>query len=134
VRKVILPDNTLFTILDFAILIDIIHLNAPIYSLFKNHCYWFVNILSDGIVAVAGADCIYHDGDHNLNNEPYQLPSNRPLPPSSYLPALCGTWNGILVSQVKDGVLATVLSEFSKRRAKEMAEVCFLQLYVYSIS
>jgi hypothetical protein len=130
VREVILPDNTTFTLLDLAILIVVIHLYAPIYSLFENQCYWFVKILLDAIVAIARADCVDDDNDSDLNDEPYQRPLNRPLHPSSYLPALCGTWNGILVSQVKEGVLATVLSEFSKRRAEEMAEVYFLPMII----
>jgi hypothetical protein len=132
VREVILPDDT-FMLLDLAILIDVIHLFAPIYSLFENHCYWFVKILLDCVVAIAGTNCVDHDQDSNINNEPYQQPSNRPKPPSSYLPALCGTWNRLLVSQVKDEVLATVLSEFSKRRAEEMAEVHFPQLYYHCL-
>lgn len=37
VREVILPGNTTFMLLDLAILIEVIHLYAPIYSLFENH-------------------------------------------------------------------------------------------------
>ena len=129
VCDVILPENTTFMLFDLAILVDMIHLYALIYFLFENHCYWFVKILSDSVVAIAGANCVDRDQDNDMNNELYQQPPNRPFSPSSYLPALCGTWNGILVSQVKDGVLATVLSEFTKQRAEEMAEVHFLQLY-----
>jgi hypothetical protein len=131
VREVILPNDTEFGILDLAILIDVIHLYAPIYSLFENHCYWLVQILSDSVVAIAGADCVDDDQDSDMNNEVYQPPSNRLLPPSSYLPALCGRWNGILVSQVRKEVLVTVLSEFWKRRTEEMTEVHFLQLYYH---
>lgn len=128
VREVILPEDTKFSILDLAILIDVIHRLVPLYSLFENHCFWFGKILLDCILLIA-TNCIDHNQDQesDIDNQPYQPPPNRPLLPSSYLPALCGTWNRILVSQVKDEVLAKVLSEFLKQRTKEMAEVYFPQ-------
>jgi hypothetical protein len=39
VREVILPEDSTFMLYDLAILTDVVHKVALIYSLFENHCY-----------------------------------------------------------------------------------------------
>jgi hypothetical protein len=128
VREIILPDDAKFTLYDLAILVDVVHQVAPIYSLFENHCYWFAKIICDAIVEILNGKCADNDQDSDINNQPYQPPPDRPFS-SSHLPSLCGTWKGILVSDVKDDVLVTVLCHFMNRREEERAGVCFPKLY-----
>jgi hypothetical protein len=116
VRKV---TSTKLTLFELALLTDVVHNVAAIHSLFENHCYWFMKIICDAIVALSNGNYTDDDQDNDINNQPYQSPPNCSLSPHS----LSGTWN--LVSDVRDRVLVDVLSNFSKRRDEEMAEVCF---------
>jgi hypothetical protein len=85
-----------------------------------------MKIICDAIVALSNGNYTDDDQDNDINNQPYQSPPNCSLSPHS----LSGTWN--LVSDVRDSVLVDVLSNFSKRRDEEMAEVHFPRFSVSS--
>ena len=38
------------SLLPLAIIIDLVHKHAPLYSLLKNQCYWFVHTICNGVV------------------------------------------------------------------------------------
>jgi hypothetical protein len=114
VRKVTPGKLTLF---ELALLTDVVHNVAAINSLFENHCYWFMKIICDAIVALSDGNYTDDDQDNDINKQPYRSPPNCPSSPHE-------TWN--LVSDVRDRVLVDVLSNFSKRRDEEMTKVHFL--------
>jgi hypothetical protein len=126
VRKVIPGKLTLF---ELALLVDVVHNIAPVYSLFENDSYWFVKIICDSVVALSDGNFTDDDQDSDVNNQPYRPPPNRPL---SLHSSLSGPWNGVLVSNVRDRVLVAVLSNFLERRDEEMAKVHFPQSSVTS--
>jgi len=78
VRKVTPSTLTLF---ELALLTDVVHNVAAIHSLFENHCYWFMRIICDAIIALSNGNYTNDDQDNDINNQPYQSPPNCPLSP-----------------------------------------------------
>ena len=112
------------TLFDLGLLVEVVHDVAPNYSLFKNHCFWFAKIICDAVVEISNGNCNDLDPDKD-KDQPY----THPLPSSSHLPALSGTWNRLLVSEVDDDVFDKVLLEFRKRREREMAKVSMPEFF-----
>jgi hypothetical protein len=103
-----------FSLFDLALLADVVHNVSPKYSLFKTHCYWFTKIMCDAVEQLSNNV----DPDNCFG---------------SHLPALSGTWNGVLVNDVENNALEDVLNEFRKRRRHEMEEVRKTETFFPSI-
>jgi len=78
-----------------------------------------MEIICNAVIALSDGHYTDDDQSSNVNNQLYQPPLNLPLSRHS----LSGPRN--LVSDARDRVLVAVLSNFSERRDKEMAEVYF---------
>jgi len=117
---------------DLKLLADAVHDKAPIYSLFANQCYWFVNIIFEIVVqlyTLSAASC-HLAGTLNPSG-PYSIPSPSPNPaPTSEIDAPknanllilptseeAGQWYGILISDstIRQTVMHTITSDFKEQ-------------------
>ena len=56
VVREIKPDG--LSLFELALLVDLVHKVAPIYSLFENQCFWFMKIICDVTVELSGGNCV----------------------------------------------------------------------------
>ena len=96
------------------VLADVVHNYAPLYSLFKRQCYWFVFIICAVILKTCTCSTI---GSPNHTEDEIRIP------PNSYLPDVAGRWMGILVRGVEEAVLKIIVEKYKAQCAEKWAEV-----------
>ena len=111
VARQIKPTN--LSLFELGILADVIHDEAPVYSLLQNQCYWFAGTLCDAVVLLYGDELCS------------PLTDGAQLGPSCYLPKLAGRWKNMLIIEPKSDVLARVLVKFVQRQEEEFSKVSF---------
>lgn len=116
------------TLFHMALLAHVVHQEYPIYSLFKNNCYWFSSI-------------IYHAArviDHALGTRPGVLEDPDEsrdvndlffLPFSQYLPHIAGCWMGFKICDVQGIVVNRIVVLFLKQ-LKEYEEEVILHSFL----
>lgn len=102
------------TLFNVVVLADVVHNYAPLYSLFRRQCYWFVFIICAVILKTCTCSTI---GSPNHTEEEMRIP------PNSYLPDLAGRWMGILVRGVEEAVLKIIVEKYNARCDEKLAEV-----------
>jgi hypothetical protein len=107
------------TLFELAILADVVHTYAPLYSLFKRQCYWFVSIICAVILRTRTCTSVSPPGLRPSSD-------NICIPPNSYLPDLAGRWKGILVSRVEETVLKIMIDKFEACCAEKQTVVRFM--------
>jgi hypothetical protein len=104
-----------------AVLADVVHKYAPLYSLFRRQCYWFAFIICAVIMKICTCSSI---GSPDLHCQ-----EDIRIPPNSYLPDLAGRWMGILVSGVEDAVVKIIIDKYNARCAEKLNEVRCIFLF-----
>ena len=99
-----IEDLSLF---ELGILVDVIHNEAPVYSLLNNQCYWFVNAICDLVVIM------YGDKDRLSGIKG----------PSDYLPNLAGRWKSMRIVAPHKESLKRMVIKFTERQDREFSEV-----------
>lgn len=111
------------TVYHLAILARVVHLMFPLYSLFKDQCYWFASLIFYA-AQIIDWDLAYS----RLRPENYPNFGSRmddfffPLKLSHSKEAGC--WRGIRVTGPKRVVLVAVVERFHKVLGEHIAEVC----------
>lgn len=112
---------THLTLFDLALVAHIVHEHSPLYSAFKNQCYWFVCLVCEVILSID--PCRAED----------QLSKETTLEPEDYLPDLAGQWHGLLVCDVEKAIVAVLVHELWIRKEEYMAQVQY-QLWILKLS
>jgi hypothetical protein len=97
-----------------AVLADVVHNYAPLYSLFRRQCYWFAFIICAVILKTCTCSSI---------GSPLFMEDEICIPPNSYLPDLAGRWMGILVRGVEEAVLKIIIEKYNARCQEKLDEV-----------
>jgi hypothetical protein len=127
-RTFVLKNLTFFHIV---LLANIAHKECPLYSLFKNQCYWFANIIYEGARCIDNSQTLQLDLP-GVTTESSSL--SRPLmdliyvPFQKYMPETAGRWYGIQISVVEPIVLSSIVSKFNKEledHRKQVFYTCF---------
>ena len=103
------------TLFKVAVLADVVHEYAPLYSLFRRQCYWFAFIICAVIMRICTCSSV---GSPDISTR-----DDICIPPNSYLPDLAGRWMGILVRGVEEAVLKIMIDKFNARYAEKLDEV-----------
>ena len=123
-----------------AILLYVAHMEAPLYSLFENQCYWFATIIFRAALAIQsqaddndgiddngdGADDNGDSADDNgdgVDDNGNGAGDKFFLPLNEHLPDKAGQWTWMKISEVEDKVLAVVLDNFWKEYERRISEV-----------
>src|SRR6266545_1668084 len=106
------------TLFQLAILADIVHNYALLYSLFKRQCYWFASIICAVILKICTCTSVSPQG--------LRQSDNIRIPPNSYLPDLAGRWMGILVTRVEETVLKIIIDKYEASFAEKKMAVRFM--------
>jgi hypothetical protein len=112
---------TSLTLFHLALLAHIVHVEYPLYSLFKSQCYWFASTvfsaaqiidkdLSRGSIPTGGSLASDETGDEKFDDIflPYHL----------YVPKKAGCWKGVQIGGCKNVVLGVILQKFYKDLAR----------------
>ena len=102
------------TLFQVAVLADVVHEYAPLYSLFRRQCYWFAFIICAVIMRICTCSSV---GSPDIHTDDIRVP------PNNYLPNLAGRWMGILVRGVEEAVLKIVIDKFNARYDEKLNEV-----------
>jgi hypothetical protein len=103
------------SLFELVLLASVVHDLSPLYSLFKNQCYWFSSIIFHAVEALY---CSGRVEEPETEEEIYI-----PLLNDSYLPDLSGVWMGIRISRVEGAMVTYVCTEFKKLLRERMAQV-----------
>jgi hypothetical protein len=105
----ILPVN--LSLFELGILVDVIHNDAPSYSLLDAQCYWLTLMVFESVLRIYGNT----------------LDTHRGVAPDQYLPKLSGKWAGFLIVAPKEDDLERVEKSFRAQRGAEFSRVsnCF---------
>lgn len=101
------------SLFELGILVDVVHNEAPAYSVLQNQCYWFMSTIAEVVLSKYG----------NSLGEEAQAPVN-------YLPKTAGTWRSLQVAAPKDDLLEKVGQRFSVRKEEEFKVVSFHELVI----
>lgn len=102
------------TLFHMALIVNIVHSEYPIYSLFKNNCYWFANLIYLAARIV----------DHSLGVRPGVLKYSEEsgdmidlffLQFTQYLPSISGSWMGFKICDVEEIVVNHIVDLFLKK-------------------
>jgi hypothetical protein len=99
-------DQSLFKL---GILIDVIHNEAPTYSLLQCQCYWFVATIRYVVFLLYG--------------DALESKKSGQRAPSAYLPSLAGKWKNMQVPDPKDDVLRRIVVRYAERYEEEFSMV-----------
>jgi hypothetical protein len=101
------------SLFELGILVDVVHNEAPDYSVLQNQCYWFMSTIIEVIISKYG---------DTLREEAQA--------PGEYLPKTAGTWRGLQIAAPKEGLLEKVGQRFSVRKEEEFKVVGFYELVI----
>jgi hypothetical protein len=122
------PKN--LNLLHLAILADVVHKEYPLYSMFKNNCYWFSNLMFSCAKAI---DRTIASGHPDFDKAELTDDSNDSgaffyLPFHLYLPHVAGRYLGFKVCCVERIVVARISYQFFKElEAFETQVMLFFQ-------
>lgn len=129
------PKN--LTLFHLALLAHVVHSEFPLYSLFRNQCYWFSNIIYD---AAKILDEKISPGLESLDlpqaavsTETSTLMDEFFMPFYLYMPNAAGRWLGFKISEVEEVVRSRVVRKFHEQLQKHMAKV-FLHSFCQCIT
>jgi hypothetical protein len=112
-ERIFTPRN--LTLFHIALLAHIVHGESPMYTLFRNQCYWFASTIYDAAKFI----------DNSISPQFEHLPNSkehfdRPildffrLPFKDYLPEGAGRYLGFRISEVEPVVLSRIVEKFDK--------------------
>ena len=113
------------SLFDLAVLADTVHIHDSLYSIFKSHCFWFVNIICDVIEKEYDCSITSTTAARISSDDIY-------IPPNNFLPNLAGSWMGVQVSKVEAAVVSTMASKFQTHLEEKLEEGSFL-FFFFSI-
>jgi hypothetical protein len=101
-----------FSLFDLAVLADVVHEQAPLYTLLHEQCFWFSMLICDIIESEYSCKTV-SSAEHGSF-------------PNNYLPNLEGKWNGITINSSEPAdVIRTAASKFQIQLKEETEEVSF---------
>ena len=112
-----------------ALLADVVHNQYPLYSLFKNNCYWFSAVfymaarVIDNMIAPGPESDIQLLFECSKDTTDYFY-----IPPYMYLPQVAGRWMGFRIYEVQEVVVRRIVKVFIKRFLEEEREVYYYLL------
>ena len=117
------PKN--LTLFHITLLAHVVHTEYPIYSLFKNQCCWFSNIIYDAAKIIDsyipcgfGTHLIADDLDPNST-----LADKFFMPFYLYMPEEAGRWLGVKICEVEKIILRHIVEKFKEQLKDHMKEV-----------
>ena len=100
-------------LLQLAVLAEVIQEEYPLYSIFKDQCYWFAHLVCKAILVISSLPTeVPNAEDHDVE----------PMFNVGFLNEQ-GRWKGIKVSDVTPVVLSSVLDKFWRRFDEELETV-----------
>ena len=118
------------TLYHLALLADVVHNEYPLYSLFKNNCYWFsgifymaARVIDTVLVSASESDItlLFEDSPKDTIDHFY-------MPSYMYLPQVAGRWMGFKIYEVQEVVVRRIVAKFIKRLLEEEREVYYYLL------
>jgi hypothetical protein len=113
------PKN--LTLLHLSLLADLVHAEYPLYSLFKNNCFWYANIFFNCAVVIDSAIVSDQAAPTDTNREAMFY-----LPYHLYLPQVAGRYLGFKVCEVEKIIVGRIVKLFFKQLEEFELEVRFL--------
>ena len=118
------------SLFDLAILAEVVHEEYPLYSIFKNQCYWFSHLILKAIIVISGLNKDANPGPDPTAMLISSLPATTPDSGDRMLtqndfkfPSRQGTWRGMKISEITPIVLASVIGKYLERRVIELVKV-----------
>jgi hypothetical protein len=111
------PRNLAF--FDLIVLASVVHDHKPRYSLLKNQCYWYSNLVY--LVVEERYSSKRETADYSIVDE---FESSR-ISPDSYLPDSAGQWNGFKVSDIPEDDVKVIEQKFEEERGSVISKVSF---------
>jgi len=103
-------------LLHLAFIIDSVHNQGPLYSLFQRQCYWFAHLICNAVVHRFPSKDVYLQP--RRDKDQVRVYGGSPQSRS-------GRWRGILISRVEGTVLPSVLAEYDGRFLEFQGQVIF---------
>ena len=109
-----------------ALLAHVVHVQNPLYALFKSQCYWFAStVFYAAQIIDRDLSATTHLAGISLDNSDASSKENDMifLPFHLYMPKEAGRWKGIRISGCKQVVLSTVVKRFHEQLDEIMIKV-----------
>jgi hypothetical protein len=119
------PKN--LTLLHLSLLADLVHAEYPLYSLFKNNCFWYSNIFFNCAVVIDSAIVSKSNSDPTDTNQEAMFY----LPFHMYLPRVAGRYLGFKVCEVEKIIVGRIVKMFFEQMLELESDVRFLLLRHY---
>ena len=101
-----------------AVLADVVHNHASLYSILKQQCFWFLRIICDVVRREYVCTSVPSQADFISNDDIF-------IPQNNYLPDLEGRWMGIMINRVEEVVTSAMVTNFRKYHQEKEDKVHF---------
>lgn len=106
------------TLFHMALLAHVVHTEYPLYSLFKNNCYWFSNVMylaTKFIDKALGPNFDHSDHSGYPEEDSKGITDDFFLPFYLYLPQVAGRWMGFKICEVQEIVVERIVRLFHEQ-------------------
>ena len=114
------------TLFHVALLSDVVHMECPLYALFRDQCYWYAsNVYYAAQIIDRDLAFEHHFRNRDLPDFDEDKMDNFFMPLHLYHSEHAGCWKGIRISGSKRVVLSSIIDKFYERLDYHLAEVRF---------